>query len=105
LQKLLQEKWKLNKNDLDQIVMHHQISYVLNNKAHEVKSSLIVDGESNSLTAMSKTVGLPLAIATKLILQGKIKSRGVQIPLSREFYEPILRELELNGIQFIETHK
>jgi saccharopine dehydrogenase-like NADP-dependent oxidoreductase len=78
---------------------------VLNNKAHEVKSSLIVDGESNSLTAMSKTVGLPLAIATKLILQGKIKSRGVQIPLSREFYEPILRELELNGIQFIETHK
>lgn len=105
LQKLLQEKWKLNKNDLDQIVMHHQISYVLNNKVHEVKSSLIVDGESNSLTAMSKTVGLPLAIATKLILQGKIKSRGVQIPLSREFYEPILHELELNGIQFIETHK
>ncbi|MBP7510633.1 MAG: saccharopine dehydrogenase NADP-binding domain-containing protein [Bacteroidia bacterium] len=105
LQKLLQEKWKLNKNDLDQIVMHHQISYTLNSKLHHVSSSLFVDGESESLTAMSKTVGLPLAIATKLILQGKIKSRGVQIPLSREFYEPILNELELNGIQFIESHK
>ncbi|MDZ4668161.1 MAG: saccharopine dehydrogenase C-terminal domain-containing protein [bacterium] len=105
LQKLLQEKWKLNKNDLDQIVMHHQISYTRNKKVHTIHSSLFVDGESQTLTAMAKTVGLPLAIATKLILQGKIKSRGVQIPLNREFYEPILNELETYGIKFIETHK
>jgi len=100
LQKLLQEKWPLKKGELDQIVMKHEISYELANKIHHEHSYLIVNGENQTLTAMAKTVGLPMAIATKLILQGKIKSRGVQIPLSREFYEPILEELKKFGIEF-----
>jgi saccharopine dehydrogenase-like NADP-dependent oxidoreductase len=100
LQKLLQEKWALKKGELDQIVMKHEISYELANKVHQEHSYLIVNGENQTLTAMAKTVGLPMAIATKLILQGKIKSRGVQIPLSREFYEPILSELNEYGISF-----
>lgn len=100
LQKLLQEKWQLKAGELDQIVMKHEISYYLNNKLMHDHAYLVVDGENQTLTAMSKTVGLPMAIATKLILQNKIKSRGVQIPLSREFYEPILKELNKYGIAF-----
>lgn len=100
LQKLLQDKWKLEPGDLDQIVMKHEISYKLNNKVYKEESSLVVNGESQTLTAMAKTVGLPMAIAAKLLLQGKIKARGVQIPLSREFYEPILKELQKYGVTF-----
>ncbi len=100
LQKLLQEKWQLKAGELDQIVMKHEISYQLNNKLFHEHSYLIVDGENETLTAMAKTVGLPMAIATKLVLQGKIKARGVQIPLTREFYEPILKELEKYGVAF-----
>jgi saccharopine dehydrogenase-like NADP-dependent oxidoreductase len=101
LQKLLQEKWSLKKGELDQIVMKHEISYELNQKIIEENSYLVVNGENQTLTAMAKTVGLPMAIATKLILQDKIKSRGVQIPLTKEFYEPILFELEKFGVKFI----
>jgi hypothetical protein len=54
-------------------------------------------------TAMAKTVGLPLAIAAKHILLGSVKSRGVNIPLTEEFYNPILSELENYGIRFNET--
>ena len=101
LQHLLQQKWFLEKTDLDMIVMKHEIEYLLNKKMHKISSSLIVKGEDSIYTAMSKTVGLPMAIACKLILQNKIKAKGIQIPITAEFYEPILAELALNGIQFI----
>ncbi len=102
LQKLLQEKWKLNKGELDMIVMQHQLTYSLNGKTKKRISSLVVKGENEVYTAMAKTVGLPMAIAVKLILQNKIKARGVVIPLTREFYEPILKELKKYGIEFCE---
>ncbi len=100
LQKLLQEKWKLEKGELDMIIMKHEIAYELNGKMQKSTASLVVKGETQQLTAMSKTVGLPLAIAVKLILKGKIKSRGVQIPLAKEFYDPILKELAKFGVRF-----
>jgi hypothetical protein len=68
----------------------------------EVISSLIAKGEDNLKTAMAKTVGLPLGIATKLILQDEIKLTGLHIPIVPEIYEPVLKELEENGIKFNE---
>ena len=63
---------------------------------------MLVFGETPKFTSMAKTVGLPVAIATKLILNGKIKSTGVKIPIEKEFYIPILQELEENEIKFID---
>jgi saccharopine dehydrogenase-like NADP-dependent oxidoreductase len=100
LQKILEEKWKLQKGELDQIVMKHEISYMLHGKLKKKAASLIVTGEDQHHTAMAKTVGLPMAIAAKLYLQGKLKATGVQIPITREFYEPILKELKKLGIEF-----
>ncbi len=102
LQHLLQQKWFLEKTDLDMIVMKHEIEYILNNKKHKVNSSLIVKGEDKTYTAMAKTVGLPMAIACKLILQNKIKAKGVCLPITEEFYKPILTELNKFGVKFIE---
>ncbi|MCW3085219.1 MAG: putative saccharopine dehydrogenase [Bacteroidetes bacterium] len=104
LQDLLEEKWKLEENDKDLIVMQHQFEYMLNGELKKINSSLVVKGEDQTYTAMAKTVGLPLAITAKLILQGKIKARGVTIPTIKEIYEPLLQELETYGVQFIEKH-
>ena len=102
LQLLLQSKWKLEPGDIDRIVMHHQFEYTLSNENKSIKSTLVVKGEDDVLTAMAKTVGLPLGIAAKLILTDKIKTRGVQMPLIPEIYLPILEELKLFGVEFIE---
>lgn len=104
LQDLLEEKWKLHANDKDMIVMQHQITFQ-NSKAEvkNISSSLVVMGDDQIHTAMAKTVGIPLAIASKLILQNKIKVRGVVIPTIKEIYDPVLKELEGLGVKFEET--
>jgi len=100
LQKLIEQKWKLEKGDKDMIVMQHKFGYELQGIQKELTASLVVIGEDSVYTAMAKTVGLPLGIAAKLILQGKIALTGVQLPVVKELYEPILTELEEYGIVF-----
>jgi len=102
LQLLLQQKWKLQKGELDMIVMYHEIEASYPNKKEKISSALVVKGENEILTAMSKTVGLPMAIAAKHLMLGDIKLRGVVIPTMPELYNPILNELAEYGISFEE---
>ena len=102
LQKILENSWTLQENDKDMIVMQHLFGYELNGKKHQIESSLVVLGENQTYTAMAKTVGLPVAIAAIKILKKEITTPGVQIPISREVYEPILKELQKCGIEFFE---
>lgn len=102
LQKLLESKWSLSSVDKDLIVMQHQFEYAIDGEEREYHSSLAVVGDDQTFTGMAKTVGLPVGIATKLILQGKIKSTGVKIPVEKEIYEPVLKELASFGITFVE---
>ena len=102
LQHLLEEKWLLKQGDKDMIVMQHQFEYELNGKSHKLISSLVVIGDDEVHTAMAKTVGLPLAISVKNFLTGQFKLYGVQIPIVKEIYEPMLEELEKVGVVFIE---
>jgi saccharopine dehydrogenase-like NADP-dependent oxidoreductase len=102
LQKILESKWQLAPNDKDMIVMQHQFEYRLNGKLKKLHSSLVTIGDDTLHTAMSKTVGLPLGIATKLLLQGKITQRGVIVPTDRHIYEPILEELTEFGVKITE---
>ena len=104
LQKILEDKWRLNPTEKDMVVMQHQFEYQIKNSFKKLNSSLLVYGDNQIDTAMAKTVGLPVAIAVKLILNGVIKSRGVKIPVSKDIYNPVLNELSDNGINFIEEH-
>ena len=83
------------------IVMQHQFEYLQNREQKKLNSSLVVFGEDPRYTAMAKTVGLPVAIATKLILNGEITSKGVKIPTTKDIYIPVLKELEEHGITYI----
>jgi saccharopine dehydrogenase-like NADP-dependent oxidoreductase len=106
LQWLAETKLGMKESDKDMIVMLHEFEYVLEGKNKSLKSCLVVKGEDSLRTAMAKTVGLPLGIAAKLILNETIKLKGLHIPTVKEIYEPVLAELEVNGINFIETcHK
>ncbi len=102
LQKILMDKWTLSEDDKDMIVMHHKFGYELNGKKQQIESSMVAIGENQTYTAMAKTVGLPVAIAALKILNGDIKTPGVLRPISKEVYEPILKELESFGISFTE---
>lgn len=103
LQKILMDSWTLSKDDKDMLVMYHKFGYTLNGKKHQIDATMVTLGEDQTYTAMAKTVGLPVAIATMAILNGKIKTPGVQIPITKEVYTPILEELKTYGINFTEN--
>ena len=84
------------------IVLQHQFEYVQDGNQKKLNSSLLVFGDDPRYTSMAKTVGLPVAIAAKLILNGKINSTGVKIPTTKDIYIPVLKELKENGINFVE---
>jgi saccharopine dehydrogenase-like NADP-dependent oxidoreductase len=102
LEHILNKKWKLNAEDKDQIVMWHRFVFDDKGKKREIQASLVATGNDSVYTAMAKTVGLPLGISTKLILQNKIKARGVVIPTIPEIYNPVLDELKSLGIELQE---
>lgn len=102
LQKILEGKWSLEKDDKDMIVMWHKFTFKLNNVMKEIHSSMVYIGKDQTYTAMSDTVGLPVAICAKLILNGTITTKGVQIPILKEIYEPVMKELEDFGMKYVE---
>ncbi|WP_448606008.1 saccharopine dehydrogenase family protein [Paenimyroides ceti] len=102
LEKILSEKWTLDKEDKDMIVMYHKFGYELNGEQKQIDATMVCIGDDQIHTAMAKTVGLPVAIATLQILNGKITKPGVQLPIAKEVYTPILEELESFGIIFKE---
>ena len=102
LEKILADKWTLQPNDKDMIVMYHKFGYEINGEEKQIDSTMVCLGDDQTYTAMAKTVGLPVAIAALKILNGEITTAGVQLPISKEVYDPILKELEEYGVLFKE---
>jgi saccharopine dehydrogenase-like NADP-dependent oxidoreductase len=102
LQFALEKKLALESGDRDMIIMLHEIEFRKKGERYKTVSSLVLEGENDSHTAMAKTVGLPLGIAAKLILNDQLNLKGLHIPITKEIYEPVLKELELHGIVFKE---
>ena len=102
LEQILNDKWTLQANDKDMIVMYHKFGYELNGEKKQIDSKMVCLGDDQTYTAMAKTVGLPVAMAALQILNGKIKTPGVQLPITKEVYLPILKELEEYGVVFKE---
>lgn len=115
LQQLLEQKWKLKDTDKDMIVMQHLFEFssesgVMSSEKNDSArslhtSTLVVKGDNALHTAMAKTVGLPAAIAARLILNKHIQLKGVVIPVYKEIYEPVINELKSFGIIFSEESK
>lgn len=103
LQKLLMQKWTLKPEDKDLIVMQHEFEYTLEGVQDQLFSTMFMEGKNATHTAMSKLVGLPIGIFTKLMLLQKVSLTGVHIPVIKSVYEEVLKELEKFGVKFKET--
>ena len=102
LQKILMDSWALKKDDKDMIVMYHKFGFEKEGRKRQIESSMVVVGEDQTYTAMAKTVGLPVAMACLQILNGRVHTPGVQLPLKKEMYQDVLTELEKHGVRFVE---
>jgi len=104
MEKILSEKWTLQPEDKDMIVMYHKFGYTMprTEETLQIDSTMVCIGDDALHTGMAKTVGLPVGIITLKILKGEITTPGVQMPLAKEVYEPVLKELEEFGIIFNE---
>lgn len=102
LEELLLRKWNMKPEDKDLVIMHHEVEYELHGQNHKIESTLTLEGDNAVDTAMSKCVGLPLALyAEHLLVHGK-PFAGVHIPVEREIYSPVLDGLQQLGIKFEE---
>jgi len=102
---LIQKKLKMGKNDRDMVLLHTEAEAFYKyrkNKREKIVVTLVEEGERNGFTAITKTVGLPVAIGIDLILSGKISLTGCYIPTVPEIYKPVLKALKKEGLKFKE---
>lgn len=102
LQELLLRKWEMGPDDKDMVVMQHQFVYTKNGQRKKLLASLVLKGEDTERTAMAKLVGMPIGIFVQQIMLGNIQTVGVHIPVIKEIYDPVLRELMKHGVSFHE---
>ena len=100
------EKLQYEEGERDMIILQHQfIASYPDDKKEKITSTLIDFGIPDGDSSMARTVGLPAAIATRLILEGKIEMTGVHIPIIPKIYTPILQELKGMDITFKEKRE
>lgn len=102
LQGLLEQKWSLNTNDRDMVVMQHRIWYEQEGIQQAIQSDLTYIGTDARKTAMADLVGLPLAVTTRLFLEGKLPIPKKAIPVQPEIFLPVMTLLEDVGVRFTE---
>lgn len=102
LEQLMVEKMTLSEHDKDMVIMQHEFEYKYKRSLRKLTSTMILKGEDAHQTAMAKTVGLPVGIFVKLLMEGRMDIKGVNIPTIKEIYEPVLEELKSYGIYFSE---
>jgi saccharopine dehydrogenase (NADP+, L-glutamate forming) len=97
------KKMPYEEGERDMLVMHHEFIAAYPNRQENITSTMIDFGIPGGDSSMSRTVGLPAAIATRMICEGKITQKGVLVPVTPDVYEPVLDELEQLGIYFKES--
>ena len=100
LLEILKENWSLERHDIDLVVMYHSFLYREKNDLKRLESFMSLEGISNYDTAMSKTVGLPIALLIETIIIKNLKFKGVLLPFEKNLYDPLLQKLNNNGIVF-----
>ena len=97
---LMLKKMSYQPHEKDMAMIHDDIIIDFNGKREKWSSTVVVNGIPGGDSAMARTVSLPVAIAARLILEGKTKLRGSVLPIYPEIYNPVLEELEEFGIKY-----
>ncbi len=99
---ILKDKWTLDNDDIDEIVMVHKFIFKVDMTLKKITSFLKVEGEDKTYTAMSKTVGLPIAVLIEQIINNDFNKSGIHLPFDKVIYKPVLERLSELGISFID---
>jgi saccharopine dehydrogenase (NADP+, L-glutamate forming)/spermidine synthase len=97
---LMEKKMAYEDHEKDMIIVHNEAIVEFDNRMEKRTATMKVEGRPFGHSAMSRAVGLPAAIASRLILEGAIRSKGVLKPITEEIYKPVLAELAENGYKF-----
>ena len=97
------EKMQYQPGERDMLILKHEFQAEYADRRERITSTMVDFGIPHGYTSMARTVGLPAAIAVAMILRGQIALTGVQVPVVPEIYEPVLAELEAQGIRFVES--
>ena len=97
---LMQEKMVYKDHEKDMIIIHNEAIVEFDKRVEKRMATMKVEGRPYGHSAMSRAVSLPAAIASRLILEDTIRSKGVLKPIAEEIYKPILAELAENGYKF-----
>lgn len=100
LLELMQKKMAYKDHEKDMIIIHNEAIVEFENRMEKRTATMKVEGRPFGHSAMSRAVGLPAAIASRLILEGTIRSKGVLKPITEEIYKPVLAELAENDYKF-----
>ena len=104
LETVLLDKWTLGPKERDMILMQHEYDYVLEGERKTLVSTMELKGKDGTNTALAKVVGLPMAFLLKKVMTGEIKDMGMDVPMQKKIYEPLLKEMEDYGIIFKDKH-
>lgn len=102
---VLEEKWKLLEGDLDYVIQYNEVGYEKEGRHYARSNYFGINGADETHTAMAMTVGLPLAHAALLLVEGKLNVTGVHLPLLPELYHPVLGALQKEGVRFTESER
>ncbi len=100
---LMLKRMSYGADEKDMVIVHAELVAEFSKHREKRTATLLVKGELGGNSAMSRAVSLPAAIASKLILEGKIRARGVQRPTLSEIYQPVLKEMGTFGYDFVHT--
>ena len=99
---ILKDKWTLDNDDIDEIVMVHTFIFKIDQVVKKLTSFLKIEGEDKTYTAMSKTVGLPIAVLIEHIINTNYNKSGIHLPFKKNIYKPVLERLSELGVNFID---
>jgi saccharopine dehydrogenase (NADP+, L-glutamate forming) len=102
---LMLDRLSYGPGERDMVVLQHEFLAQMGARTERIVSTLIDYGVPGGDSSMSRTVGLPAAIGARLILEGRLGLKGVQVPVVPEIYGPILDELEPLGVRFQEKRQ
>jgi saccharopine dehydrogenase-like NADP-dependent oxidoreductase len=102
---LMVKKLSYAPGEKDMIIIHDEVKAEFPDRTEQRLSSMRVEGIPHGDSAMSRAVSLPAAIAARHIIEGNIQARGVQMPVLKEIYEPVLGEMESFGFSFSHNTK
>ncbi len=99
---LMIEKMMIKENERDMVILQHTFVAKYDGRKEVIKSRMLDFGSLKTNTSIARTVALPAACGVEMMLEGKIKTTGVHIPVIPEIYNPVLDQLETMDIKMIE---